>query len=297
MHRTFEDAVERPPETAASRHVGRNVAVPHFLRSRGEIDLSFRLRGGRVAIDRSYQSGCLRMRLPRGESPSDPPCAVLMNTAGGVADGDRLDLAVGWGEDTVATVTTQAAEKVYRALTAGCRVSNRLTVARGASAEWLPQETILFDACRLHRDAQIVLAEDVTFLGVESVVLGRTAMGETVRSGALRDRMRIWRNGRLIYADTLALDGEIETLMRRAAIGNGAKAMAVIVHASDTAKARLDPVRDALADAQGLAAASSWNGLLAVRLLARDGETLRHDVALALSALRDGKPLPRVWRC
>jgi urease accessory protein len=194
-------------------------------------------------------------------------------------------------------VTTQAAEKVYRALAAGCRISNRLTVARGASAEWLPQETILFDRFRLHRDARIVLEEDVTFLGVEAVVLGRTAMGETVRNGSLRDRMRIWRNGRLIYADVLALDGEIDGLMRRAAIGNGAKAMAVVVHASDVAKKRLDPVRDALADAEGLAAASCWNGLLAVRLLAPDGETLRHDIALALSALRDGKPLPRVWRC
>ena len=237
------------------------------------------------------------MRLPRGESPRDPPCAVLMNTAGGVAEGDRLDIKVEWGAGTVATVTTQAAEKVYRALASGCRIATRLTVARGARAEWLPQETILFDACRLHRDARIVLEDDVTFLGVEAVVLGRTAMGETVRQGRLRDSMRIWRNGRLIYADTLALDGEIDGLMQRAAIGGGARAMAVVVHASDTAKARLDPVRDALAGADGLAAASCWNGLLAVRLVAPDGETLRHDIGLALSALRDGKPLPRVWRC
>ena len=142
-----------------------------------------------------------------------------------------------------------------------------------------------------------MLEENVSFLGVEAVVLGRTAMGETVSSGSLRDRMRIWRSGRLIYADSLVLDGEIDGLMRRAAIGKGAKAMAVVVHASDGAKALLDPVRGALDQAEGLAAASCWNGLLAVRLLAPDGETLRHDVALALSALRGGKPLPRVWRC
>lgn len=293
MHRTFEDSAETGCAMAAQIHA----AVPQFLRSQGRIDLSFRLRDERVAVDRSFQSGCLRMRLPRGERPSDPPCAVLMNTAGGVAEGDRLDLDVAWGEGTVATVTTQAAEKVYRTLAAGCRISSRLAVARGAQAEWLPQETILFDHFRLRRDARIVLEEEVTFLGVEAVVLGRTAMGETVRGGSLRDRMRIWRSGRLIYADVLALGGEIDGLMRRAAIGGGAKAMAVVVHASDAARTRLDPVRDALAGAEGLAAASCWNGLLAVRLLAPDGETLRHDIALALSALRDGKPLPRVWRC
>jgi urease accessory protein len=293
VHRRF-DRVEDAPGRDSGQSRGQ---VPRSLRSQGAVDISFRKREGRSAIDRSFQSGCLRMRLPRAESAGEAPCAVLMNTAGGVAEGDRLDLRVRWGRDTLATVTTQAAEKVYRALAAGCAISTELTVERGARAEWLPQETILFDACRLRRDARIVLEEDVTFLGVEAVVLGRAAMGETMRSGSLRDRMRIWRNGRLIYADTLALDGDIAALTQRAAIGGGARAMAVIVHASDSAAALLDPVRDALADARALAAASSWNGLLAVRLLAPDGETLRHDIALALSALREGRPLPRVWRC
>jgi urease accessory protein len=280
---------------------GGHGQVPRSLRSQGVLDISFRKREGRTAIDRGFQSGCLRMRLPRTESASEAPCAVLINTAGGVAEGDRLDQRVSWGEDTFATVTTQAAEKVYRALATGCAISTRLTVERGASAEWLPQETILFDAFRLHRDAQVVLEDDVTFLGVEAVVLGRAAMGETVRAGSLRDRMRIWRNGRLIYADTLALandiGGDIAALTQRAAIGGGARGMAVIVHASAGAARLLDPVRDALGEAVGLAAASSWNGLLAVRLLAPDGETLRHDIALALTALREGRPLPRVWRC
>jgi urease accessory protein len=267
------------------------------MRSQGVLDLSFRKRGNRTAVDRAYQAGCLRMRLPGSRSETSEPCAVLMNTAGGVAEGDSIGQRIARGEDTFATVTTQAAEKIYRALAAGCAISTQLTVARGAHAEWLPQETILFDASRLRRDARIVLADDVTFLGLEAVVLGRAAMGETVTRGSLRDRMRIWRNGRLIYADTLALDGDIAGLMQRAAIGGGARAMAVIVHASAAASTLLDPVRDALAEARALAAASCWNGLLAVRLLAPDGETLRHDIALALAALREGRPLPRVWRC
>ncbi len=293
MHRRFDSVVRLATPPCAEAHA----AVPQLLRSHGKIDLSFRLRDGRSMIDRTYQSGCLRMRLPNGESLGEAPCAVLMNTAGGIADGDELAIDLTWGQDTVATVTTQAAEKVYRALAAGCRVATRIDVARGARAEWLPQETILFDRCRLHRDTQILLAEDVTFLGVEAVVLGRTAMGEIVREGALRDRMRIWRNGKLIYADTMALDGEIDALMTRSAIGGRAKAMAVVVHAAQDAAGRLDAVRAALTDAAGLAAASSWNGLLAVRLLASNGELLRHDVALALSALREGRRLPRVWRC
>lgn len=293
MHRAFA-AGRESGEAAAVATPAR--VVPGGLRSPGTVDLAFAPRAGRTRAVRTYQSGCLRVRVPRAD-PGEACGAVLINTAGGLAEGDRLNQHVQWAEDARATVATQAAEKVYRALAEGARISTRLDVGRGAHAEWLPQETILFDEARLARDARIVLAEDVTFLGVEAVVLGRQAMGETVRRGFLRDRMRIWRNGRLIYADTLALEGDIAALMARAAIGDGARAMAVLVHASDRSPAYLAPVRDALCGARGLSAASSWNGLLAVRLLAPDGETLRHDIAIALGVLRDGLPLPRVWRC
>lgn len=271
--------------------------VPRLLRSVGSVDLSFIRDGDSTRAKRTFQSGCLRVRMPRTEHANEAPCAVLINTAGGLAEGDCIEQRVQWGKNAVATVATQAAEKVYRALADGAQLSTRLEVERGAHAEWLPQETILFDNARLRRDAQIVLAEDVTFLGVEAIVLGREAMGESVHQGALNDRMRIWRNGRLVYADTLLLEGDIADLMSSAAIGGGARAMAVLVHASDHAAGLLDPVREALESARGRAAASSWNGLLTVRVLAPDGETLRHDIAAALSALREGRPLPRVWRC
>ncbi|MET0361154.1 MAG: urease accessory protein UreD [Sphingobium sp.] len=293
MHRRFDRVEEERLADAARPHV----AVPRSLRSRGMLDLSFKRRGPATVIDRSYQSGCVRMRLPRVEHSAERPCAVLINTAGGVAEGDRIDQRIRWEEGTSATVTSQAAEKVYRALAHGSRISTHIEVGSGADAEWLPQETILFDGARLRRDAQIMLDENVSFLGIEAIVLGRAAMGETMRVGSLRDRMRIWRGGRLIYADTLAIDADVERLMAKAANGGGAGAMAVLVHASATAAALIAPVREALEQARGRVAASTWNGLLAVRLLAPDGETLRHDIALALAVLRGQRALPRVWRC
>ena len=274
-----------------------SAGVPQSLRSAGRIDLALARRGDALTMPRAFQSGCLRVRLPRAGGNGERPTAVILNTAGGVADGDRLDQQIEWREDAIGAVTTQAAEKIYRAIATGSTIETRLSVARGACAEWLPQETILFDGARLRRETRVVLAEDVTFLGLEAVVLGRAAMGETVGTGALSDRLRIWRNDRLIYADALSLDGDITGLMRRSAIGAGARAMAVLIHASARAAGMLAPVRDALGAARGRAAASSWNGLLAVRLLAPDGETLRHDLAAALAALCDGRPLPRVWRC
>lgn len=278
-----------------------NSAVQDSIRSRGTLDIAFREGNGRHCLARSFQSGCLRLRVPRPESPTEAPSAVIINTAGGITGGDRLRQSLRWTRGASVTVTTQAAEKVYRALShAGAPsaiIETTLQVEQGAHAEWMPQETIMFDGSRLRREAQVLLDKDVTFLGVEAVVFGRAAMGETLRSASLSDRLRIWRGGRLVYADALVLDGEIDQLMRRAAIGAGARATAVIVNAAPGAPAQLGPVREALAGARGRAAASAWNGLLAIRLLAPDGESLRHDIASALAVLREGRPLPRVWRC
>lgn len=270
--------------------------IPHSVRSRGIIDLDFKRGTQGTVIGKSYQGGCLKLRVPRGPA-GRPPTAVLLNTSGGLAEGDRLFQTIHWGADTSASVTTQAAEKVYRALDRGSVIETRISADDRADAEWLPQEAIVFDRARLTRDTQVRLSADARFLGVEAVVLGRTAMGETMRTGLLSDRWRIWREGRLIYADALRLKESVDAMMQRRAIGAGARAMAVLVHVSRAAAGLLGAVREALGGALGTAAASAWNGILVVRLLARDGATLRHDMLRALEALRGGRPLPRVWSC
>jgi len=285
------------PNAPAPNAAGPIALVPASLRSPGTIDLSLVRRGAATVAHRTFQSGCMRVRIPRPGHAGEAPCAVLINTSGGLAEGDAIEQRVRWERGAVAAVATQAAEKVYRAVSHGSAIATTLHVEAEAQAEWLPQETILFDNARLRRDTRIHLDENASFLGVEAIVLGRHAMGETVRRGHLRDGMRIWRGGRLVYADALVLDGEVERSMNVAAIGGGAGAAAVILHASPRAAACLEPVRDALAGARGHAAASAWNGLLAVRLLAADGETLRRDITAALAVLRDGRLLPRVWRC
>ena len=271
-------------------------AIPDRVRSQGTIDMSFARQGSATLLARSYQAGCLRLRVPR-RIESGRPCAVLINTSGGLAEGDILSQSLAWETGSRGTVTTQAAEKVYRAQAEGGKIATRIDVAEHAEAEWLPQETILFDHARLRRDTQINLGTNASFLGIEAIVLGRTAMDERMQDGMLSDSLRIRREGKLIYADTLRLDGAVEQAVNRPAMGNGACAMAVILYVATGAAALLNPLRQVLDHAGGLVAASAWNGMLAVRMLASNGATLRRDIVAALSVLRDGRPLPRVWSC
>ena len=164
-------------------------------------------------------------------------------------------------------------------------------MADGGAAEWLPQETILFDRCAVRRSLHIDLADDAWFLGVESLVFGRGAMGEVVETASLRDVYEVRRGGRLLLHDAIRLEGEVSATLRRPAIADGARAVATLVYVGCDAESMLDPLREL-----GIGA-SAWDGMLIARMLAADGATLRVAVIDALQVLRGGRPLPRVWQC
>jgi urease accessory protein len=171
-----------------------------------------------------------------------------------------------------------------------------LDVEEGASAEWLPQETIVFDRAMVRRDLQVRLAIGATFTGLESIVLGRAEMGESVQKIWLRDGWRIWRADRLIYADALNLCGDVGKLLMHAPTLQGRLAFANLFHVGPRAEAELQSVRASLADSGCISGASAWNGMLSVRLVAHDGATLRQGVARALNVVRGNLALPRVWQ-
>jgi urease accessory protein len=274
---------------------GATAAGASGLRAGGLLRLQLKRRADATVLGRLYQSGCLKARLLK---PEPYHCAevVFLNTSGGIVGGDTLALDIRWGPATHAAVTTPACEKLYRAATRTATIQTNLDVEEGASAEWLPQETIVFDRAMVRRDLQVRLAIGATFTGLESIVLGRAQMGETVQNVWLRDGWRIWRGDRLIYADALNLCGDVGKLLTHAATLQGRRAFANLFHVGPRAEAELQNVRASLAETGCIGGASAWNGMLSVRLVAHDGATLRQGVARALSIIRGNLALPRVWQ-
>jgi len=236
------------------------------------------------------------VRFPKPDAGA-PPEAVLLNMAGGLTGGDRIDLAVAVGDGAEATLTTAAAEKIYRARDGeASAIGVKLALGAGARLAWLPQSTILFDGARLDRRTEVQLAADARFLAVESLIFGRQAMGEDVHHGACSDAWRIRRDGVLVFADTFRIGGTVAAALDRPATLAGARAAAMLVYVAADAASRLEAVRAMLDGKQSVAGASAWNGLLVVRAMARDGRTLQSDIAPLAQAL-GGHPMPRVWQC
>src|SRR5262249_40633264 len=196
-------------------------------RARSRIELTVASADGTTRRSRVLEEGPLRVRFPG--PPSGALEAVVVNTAGGIAGGDRLDIDITVGEGAHLTVTTAAAEKIYRSLDPAAAIHLDLRVGANGSLLWLPQETILFDRARLRRTIDLHRDEGATLVLAEALVFGRAAMGEAVEQGRLFDRWRVRRNGRLVFAEALRFDEAIGASLREPAVAGGRSAVATLL--------------------------------------------------------------------
>ncbi|NRB00594.1 MAG: urease accessory protein UreD [Rhodobacteraceae bacterium] len=258
-------------------------------RSRGDarVELVHASRG--TVLSDLRQKGSAKAFLPRTDG--DRPEVVFLNTSGGLTGGDTLHYGLALGEGARAVGATQTAERGYRSISGAAQVTVDLSVGADAHLDWLPQETILFQGANLDRTTTVRLAQDATFLGVETLVLGRSAMGETVSEISARDRRIILRDGVPLQIDPLAFGKGMLNDQSGAGL-SGATAMASLCYVAPDAEDRLAHIRTCL---DVSAAASAWDGRLVVRALSSDAATLRRMLAGVITELT-GRPLPRVWQ-
>jgi len=247
-------------------------------------------------VQRFFQSGSAKLFLPKTYEPTIE--AVFVNTAGGLADGDRFEYRVAAQGKTHLTVTTQTAERVYGAVGAEpASLSLAIDVDDGAICHWLPQETIFFNRARLNRKLTVSMDKTASFLANEIMVFGRQAMNETVTCGTINDQWRIWRAGRLLHAEAVRLDGAISEMIAPKAAADEYICLATCLFVSPDAESNLQLARDFFAKQMPVQAAiSAWDGKLVVRCLAAESASVKRVMSGFLGRLRHFA-LPRVWNC
>ncbi len=279
------------------------------VRHAGAASIAFAGPDSRLAELR--QGAPLRFLRPTPET-GEPETAVLANTAGGVAGGDRLSVAVSARDGARALVVAQAAEKFYRSDGAAAEIDLSLESRSGAALEFLSQGAILFDGARLKRRTALRAGGGAALLYGEILLFGRAAMGETLAAGAIDDRVEVFLDGRRAAIDALRLDGDIAATLGAPAGAGGAAASAAIHLLCPAPEDLLAAARAALAAAgAGTLDGASRDGFhagagvfeggpLVARLLGRDGARLRHVFASVWRRLRAealGRParMPRIW--
>ena len=228
--------------------------------------------------------------------------AVFVNTAGGVAGGDRLESAVTALAGASIAVTSQAAEKVYRALNEPACISTKLKACEAAKLAWLPQETIVFNWARLSRRTEVELSSGAELLALEWLVLGRAAHGEEMIGGHITDRWLVKKDGRLVWADSFRAANDTFPQLHRKALLSNCRAIGTLIYFGPYMDKRLELFRDIAPSLQCDCAATSVGGLIVVRFAAKVSSDLR----LALRGFLQQFSLelgpgpfrvPKMWSC
>ncbi len=247
---------------------------------------------GVTRVEGLRQSGSTKLVFP--DTHRKDAEAIIVNTAGGITGGDRFDISAHVGRNSALSLTTQAAERAYRAQPGETgQVTTTLTVEEGGHLNWLPQETILFNGCGLRRRLDVTLADRTGLLMVEPIIFGRAAMCEELTNVRFEDRIRILRGDRPVYIDGMTLSGDAAAHLARPAIAGGAGAMASLVYIATEAAARLDVIRRMLPASAGASALAG--DVLVMRLLATDGFEMRRSLMPVLDLLTRNT-LPTSWR-
>ncbi|NHN88070.1 urease accessory protein UreD [Acetobacter conturbans] len=266
-------------------------------RAVGAYGLEVRLSDQVTRVAGLRQQGCCRILMPR--RPQGTPEAVLVNVSGGIAAGDRITGEIICRAGSHLTVTTQAAERIYKAREQDtpALIEARCRVDAGARLDWLPLETIFFDRSATSRLLEIEMAGDATFLGCETRVFGRSGSDETVEHIHLRDRLRVKRDGDVLWVESLIAEGPLASLLAKKAVAAGRTVMMTLWLVAPDAETWLAPVRAVLTERDDVeAAASAWNGMLVVRGLGASSLTMSRLTRRLLSILRNGHGDPVTWR-
>ncbi|HEX4986316.1 MAG TPA: urease accessory protein UreD [Burkholderiales bacterium] len=237
--------------------------------------LGFQKRGGRSVLASRASHGPLAIQkalYPEGGAVCH---AILLHPPGGIAGGDRLAISIDVGPQAHALLTTPGATKWYRC--AGEQASQRVDIAvrRDAVCEWLPQESIFFDGSMAHNAVNVELEQDAAFCGWDVMCLGRTARGERLASGRVRQHLRVAVDGRPLFEELGTIEGGGAALDSAAGLA-GYPVCGTFVAAGIRADG------DALAACRGVAAkgdgkwgVTAMEGIIVARCLAHSAEAAR----------------------
>ena len=183
------------------------VAEPLVTCWQAALELGFERRGDSTLLAHRHHMGPLRVQKPLYPEGPDICHAIVLHPPAGICGGDQLHIAIDVGNAAQALLTTPGAGKWYRSAGTLAELETNIKVGAGGTAEWLPQESIIFSGAQARMRTTVELEEGARFLGVETLCLGRRASGETFERGELRLATDIRLGSKLLWRECGSIGG------------------------------------------------------------------------------------------
>ncbi len=174
------------------------------------LQLGLTYKADKTVLSKRCHFGPLTLQRPFYPEKDGTCHLYILHPPGGVVGGDSLSIDVLCGENTSTLFTTPGASKFYRSNGIDAWQNHRLKVKQNACLEWLPQETILFDATRVCSCTRVQLSEKASFIGWEIVSFGRPACDEEFVQGWFKQSFEIWKGDEPLLIDRVNVQDRSE---------------------------------------------------------------------------------------
>lgn len=245
------------------------------------------------------------LRIQRPFYPEGGVCHLyVLHPPGGLVSGDQLHIHAECAPNSQSLLTTPSAGKIYGRDSDGVAQGQKvwLQLSNNAECEWLPQETLIFRDANAELETDIELDNEARFIGWDLVCLGRPAAGELFNKGRVSQRIRLWRNGRLLLNERLQLTAGSILQHSRVGFNDNCVFGTLVASAADCSNERMSELVEALRSQLSSPefTVTYRLGVLLVRYLGEDMNQCRSGMWQAWSLTRPvllGRPacIPRIW--
>ncbi len=262
--------------------------------------LAFQRRGERSVLARRSSVGPLAVQKALYPEGGLVCHAIVLHPPGGIAGGDRLEIAIEVEADAHALLTTPGATKWYRSTGAEAVQSVGIAIARNAVCEWLPQENIFFESTFARNALNVDLQPGAVFCGWDVMCLGRTARGERFQSGQIRQHLRVTSGAKLLFEELGTVEGSSALLNSPIGMAGYPVCATMILAGVAADRDALDFCRAAAPAGDCKWGVSAMSEVLIARCLAQSTETARDYFVKIWEYLRPRYAhvparAPRIW--
>jgi urease accessory protein len=271
-----------------------NIKLLKDQRCLGYVNLKIgKSNNGSAQIFSHREQGNLKARLIHNYDLNDE--LIIINTAGGLTSGDLNLNSIQVDCDTSLNITTQSMEKVYNCKNLLANAYTNIIVGNNSYVSWMPLETIFFNGGKLRRRLNIDLKPSSNFFGVETLIFGRKAMGEIVKTGELDDALQIYKNNKLLYSDFNKIKGNIDKKIFKSLVLKGNNIFCNVVYTGKKIRMYEKLISSYANKSKFFFGVSVVNGVLLIKILAKNILDIRDFLSDLVKIFGKNFNLPKIW--
>ncbi len=156
-------------------------------------------------------------------NPSLPTTAhiYIMSSAGGILQGDNIEIKIVSRKNTDTYITTQAATQIYKAENQGATQHIDVSLEKNSYLEYLPKQIIPHKSARFFQEVNFILDPNSTLLYSETISAGRIAYGEKFDFESLIFRLNAYdTNNKILFSEALNIEPQNQKEKFQVLFGN-----------------------------------------------------------------------------